>query len=142
MGLNRSKNITAARRTCDKWFGIYIRVRDADPDGNIECITCDNKLNFYDGNVDCSHWIEKSIDRTRWHPHNANAACKRCNLSDNGMAAWHGKEIAAKFGKEIPNELIELSKQDTSYGKDKVMALARKFKELAEQLAQDKGIEI
>lgn len=143
MGLTVSKNITTARRTADRWFGLYVRLRDMDADSHeIECITCGKSYPFGSRKIDCSHWIEKSIEPTRWHPHNANAACKGCNMSDNGKAAYHGKEIALKYGKEIPDDLIELSKGDTSYDKEQVMALAREFKALAEELAIEKGVEL
>lgn len=138
MGLYNSKNLKTAKRTCDRWFNKYIRIRDADTHGKINCITCGREYDW--DNCNAGHWIEASILPTRYHPHNVNAQCVHCNLSDNGFASWHGKEIALKYGKEIPDELIEISKSDKSYDKEQVMALARQFKTLAEELAEEKGI--
>lgn len=143
MGLTRSKNITAARRTADKWFNLFVRLRDMDADSHeVECITCGKAYKFGSRKIDCSHWIESSILPTRYNEWNANAACKACNLSDNGKAAYHGKAIALKYGKEIPNELIELSKQDISYDKEDVMRIARAYKAKAEYLAEIKGVKL
>lgn len=141
MGLYKSKNITNARKTADLWFGRYIRIRDCDPKTmELECITCGKVEQFGNRKMDCSHWIEASVDATRYNEYNAHACCKRCNLSDNGMAAFHGKQIQLLHGEDVYEELLTLAQKDITLSIEETMEQARKYKQMAEELAKQKGI--
>jgi len=143
MGLYKSKNITSARRTADLWFGRYIRLRDMDKDTKlISCITCGKQEPFGGRKMDCGHWIEASVDATRYNEWNAHGQCKACNLSDNGLAAFHGKQIQLLHGEDVYEELLELAQEDVTLSIEQTMEQGRKYKELAKELAKQKGIEL
>jgi hypothetical protein len=134
MGLYKSKNITQAKKTAFKWFGKYIRLRDADQEGNITCCTCGKIVPYNEGVSDCSHWIEASILTTAFNEYNAHASCKRCNLSDNGMAAFHGEYIRLQHGDDIYQELLAIATEKLTLSKEEFMRFARIFKEMHDEL--------
>ena len=139
MGLYKSKNITAARKTAQKWFGKYIRLRDSDAHGVAECVTCGSEVNVNQGQADCSHWIEASIEATCYEEFNAHASCKRCNLSDNGMAYYHGEKIRILHGDDVYYELInKANRNEVKRTKEQIMEIAREYKQRYEQLKEIK----
>jgi hypothetical protein len=142
MGLYRSKNITAAKRTADRWFSLYIRLRDADKDGNIKCVTCGAEYHFNDNKIDAGHFIEADNMATRYHECNVHSQCKACNLSANGKMYQHGEAIKILHGEEIPDGLIKESKTTLKYDKKQLMVLARLYKSWCIDLAKTKNIEI
>ena len=133
MGLFKSKNITAANTTLTEWFNRYIRQRDANEKGIGECISCGVKVDISKGEGDAGHFIPAHILSTRWNEYNVNLQCKHCNLTANGMMYWHGKGIALKYGKEIPEELLKLSKEKVKLSKEDRMEMARYYKGLCNE---------
>ena len=55
----------------DKWFSIYIRLRDANNEGICSCITC-GKM-FLWKNVDCGHYVKRQFQGTRFNEKNSHA---------------------------------------------------------------------
>lgn len=105
------------------------------------CCTCGEVLPYDEGVVDCSHWIEASVEATRYNEFNAHASCKSCNMSDNGMAAFHGKFIQLQHGNEIYEELLTLAREELifeSYDdrKEWYMEWARYYKQQYEELLE------
>jgi len=140
MGLNKSKNLTAAKKTCDQWFSKYIRIRDANTNGLCKCITCDTVKPWQD--MDCGHFQSRRFLSTRWDEYNASAQCQKCNQYGAGEQYLHGRAINAKFGEGTAEYITQLSRSLHKLNKKEVMELARYFKQETEQLAKDKGIEI
>lgn len=141
MGLHKSKSITTANCTLTKWFNTYIRLRDIDSEGVANCISCDKPITYSE--AEAGHFIRSKVLATRWMEENVNVQCHSCNHSDNGMQYFHGKAIGLKYGEDVLNEIIETANGETpKLSKDDRMALARKYKQMAEELAKIKGIKI
>lgn len=140
MGLYKSKKLSDAKRTADKWFSIYIRLRDSNSNGMCRCITCDKVKHWKE--MDCGHFQSRRYLLTRYDAWNANAQCQNCNKWNNGEQFKHGKAIDAKFGKGTANDMEKKARGMQKMTKQDVMELARDFKEQAEELAEEKGIEI
>ena len=89
----------------DKVFSDYIRLRTADKQGIVECVTCGKKDQWK--SMDCGHFMSRKHISTRWHEDNCQVQCKACNVFRYGeqykYSLWLGKEKA--------DELHQLSKQ-------------------------------
>jgi hypothetical protein len=138
MGLNKSKNITSAKRTADKWFSIYIRLRDSDSNGLSKCITCDTTKEWRE--MDCGHFMSRRFLSVRYDKRNANAQCQSCNQFGAGEQYRHGKAIDLKFGKGTADELNKLSRKITKLSKVEIMEVAQEYKQMAEEIAEIKGL--
>ena len=66
----------------DRAFSLYVRNRDANLDGFVECITCGAVKHWK--TVDCGHFMSRSRYSTRWDELNAYAQCKKCNMTNGG----------------------------------------------------------
>ena len=71
----------------DKLFGYYIKVRDADENGNITCVCCGNEFNVADKTNDGSgfivqplHFVSRSVYSLRFDERQVFAGCCFCNL--------------------------------------------------------------
>ena len=81
----------------DKEFSLYIRRRDADDHtGRANCCTCGKNEHWSD--MDCGHWISRSVMVTRFDVRNAHAQCRDCNRLQDGKPAEHHTHILREIG--------------------------------------------
>lgn len=61
----------------DRIFSLYIRLRDAMPNGYTKCISCGKIKSFKD--MDCGHFFSRRHMATRFDEDNAHSECAYCN---------------------------------------------------------------
>ena len=122
----------------DKWFSIYIRLRDADDDGNCRCCSC-SKVGFWK-EMDGGHFIPRQNKSTRFHEKNVFAQCRKCNRFDNGNPAGYAKFLLSRFGENILDELIQLSHQAKKWTQFEIDNMRDYYKQKAKELANEKGL--
>ena len=83
----------------DSIFSHYIRMRNANPDGIVECVTCGKKDHWK--NMDCGHFMSRKFMSTRWHEDNCQVQCKACNVFRYGeqykYSLWLGSQKAEEL---------------------------------------------
>lgn len=102
-------NATEAK--LDRVFSEYIRLRDADENGFVRCISC-GKVHHWK-QVDNGHYVNRKHLSTRWHEKNCNGQCRACNRFDEGNMLGYTKGLIKKYGSGILDEL-EVMKYQTS----------------------------
>jgi len=89
----------------DTVFSHYIRMRHANVNGYVECVTCGKHDHWK--SMDCGHFMSRKFMSTRWHEDNCQVQCKSCNVFRYGeqykYSIWLGQEKA--------EELHQLSRQ-------------------------------
>lgn len=140
MGLNRSKNITSAKKTCDQWFSKYIRIRDANHNGLCKCITCDTIKHWKE--MDAGHFQSRRYMATRYEEKNCHAQCQRCNQYGAGEQYLHGQAINLLYGKGAAENIVMKSNFIQKMTKNELMELARYYQQETLQLAKEKSIEL
>ena len=76
----------------ERLFSLYIRLRDAMPNGYVRCISC-GKIKTFD-DVDCGHFYSRTHMSTRFDEDNCNAECKFCNrFSADHLIAYQANLI-------------------------------------------------
>lgn len=140
MGLNRSKNITSAKKTCDQWFSKYIRIRDANHNGLCKCITCDTVKHWKE--MDAGHFQSRRYMATRYEEKNCHAQCQRCNQYGAGEQYLHGQAINSLYGKGTAENIVMKSNFIQKMTKNELMELARYYQQETLQLAKEKSIEL
>ena len=127
----------------DKWFSLYVRLRDAlefqkEVGGDIDisigrCCTCGVIKQWR--YMDCGHFISKGVgghSGVRWDERNAHLQCKICNAFMQGNAQNYHEFMLARYGETTINELRWLDKNQ-SY-KYKIEAVGLLYKELYREL--------
>jgi hypothetical protein len=66
----------------DRIFSQYIRLRDADQNGYIRCISCGKIVLWKE--ADNGHFINRKHMSLRFSETNCNAQCRSCNRFDEG----------------------------------------------------------
>ncbi len=89
----------------DAIFSEYIRLRTANANGFVECVTC-GKQDYW-RSMDCGHFISRKFMSTRWHEDNCQVQCKSCNVFRYGEQYKYSLWLGAKKS----DHLYKLSKQ-------------------------------
>ena len=79
-----------------KWFSLFIRLRNADSDGMVECITC-GKVYHYKS-MDAGHFVSRNNKSTKYNEKNVNVQCPYDNRFQSGNQYQHGIMIDKIYG--------------------------------------------
>lgn len=128
------------RTTADKWFSLYIRLRDIVDGTLIICVTCG--LWVYWKKADCGHYMTRDKPMTRYNEQNAHAQCRGCNYYRKGQQSIHGKAIDYKYGEGTSDKLIALSRirGQKIHTPLALKDIAKEFRLKAKAMAKEKGI--
>ena len=97
----------------DTIFSEYIRLRNANPNGFVECVTC-GKVDHWK-HMDCGHFMSRKHLSTRWHEDNCQVQCKACNVFRYGeqykYSLWLGSQKADMLH-QLSRETLKLYDHD------------------------------
>lgn len=85
----------------DRVFSVYIRMRDADENGYIRCISCGKAVHWKD--ADAGHYVNRRHMSLRWDEKNVNAQCRSCNRFDEGNMLGYTEGLQRKYGSQVLN---------------------------------------
>jgi len=130
--MRSSKTKKLAKAKADRYFSKYIRMRDSNPNGLSQCITCGTFKSWKE--MDCGHFISRRFGATRYDEKNAHAQCKKCNRFENGNQFEHGVKIDEKYGKGTAEKLLQKSKMLSKRKKSDYEFIAKEYKQKIEAL--------
>jgi hypothetical protein len=120
----------------DKWFSIYIRLRDSD--GEIgQCVTCGKfgSVKY----MDCGHYIKRQY-AARFNEINCQLQCKKCNWSTQGNDVKFRAFLAEKYGNDAVLLLESTKHKSAKMGKFELQAIVDEYKPRVEALVKEKGV--
>lgn len=124
----------------DKWFSVFIRVRDAQVGEFGRCCTCGDYINIR--HHDCGHYVGRQHHNTRFDEHNAHLQCKKCNQWEEGRKESYAEFIICKYGEDELMRLRIAGAMTKKTGKYELEIIANLYREKAQKLAKEKGITI
>lgn len=124
------------KRKLDILFSQYIRLRDTDESGHGECITCNKRIFWKDG--DAGHFVTRNNLSTRFDERNVHLQCRRCNRFHGGMQYIHGQRIEWKYGCGTSEELFRQSRQTRKISVPEYEEMIAKYKERIVELTGQK----
>ena len=123
----------------DKWFSVFIRLRDTGEDGFCVCYTCGKKLLPKEMTV--GHYVKRQFSGARFSELNK-SQCIYCNYYLQGNDAVYRRKLVEDYGEEKVL-LMEAVKHDTRQLKTYQLAEIAKIYELkAKELAKLKGVSL
>ena len=130
----RPKRLTfsALEKKLDKEFSYYIRRKDADEGGSVQCVTCGGL--FYWKEVDCGHFIKRQHRATRWHEFNCAPQCRRDNHFMGGRQDDYSRYIIKTYGQETFEKLMQLKYQTKKHSRTEIEEMIEKYQELNREL--------
>lgn len=130
--MRQSKTKKLAKQKCDKYFSLFIRHRDTQPNGIGKCITCGKFCSFK--GLDCGHFLTRDNETVRYDEKNCNGQCHHCNRFKSGKQFEHGQAINEKWGEGTADALLIKSKMNAFRKKHDYEYIAEEYRLKIKQL--------
>jgi len=92
-----------------KAFSAYIRQKYADFSGFVACVTCGIKKNWKE--MQAGHFIDGRMNAILFEEDCVHPQCYSCNCMKHGNKVLYYKFMIKKYGQDLIDKLIHLSKQ-------------------------------
>ena len=134
------KTISKLKKELDKWFSLYIRLRDADSLGFVQCFTC-QRFKHYKSGMQNGHFQSRSFLSTRFDEENCQPQCVGCNMFKSGEQYKFSVNLDNKYGDGKAKELEFKARQIQKFSRVDYEEKISYYKLLVEKLKTEKGIE-
>ena len=122
----KKPKITALKKQLDKIFGQYIKLRDADQNGMLRCITCSKLVHWKEAH--CGHFVRRRHLAVRWDERNCHGQCCYCNTFLDGNEAEYFIALEDKLGREVVDELMQAKHQTVKLNRSFYDEMIEKYK--------------
>jgi len=133
------KTVTKLKKELDKWFSLFIRLRDADDNGNVECFTSGRTYHYK--SMHAGHFMSRKHLSTRWCESNVQPQSPADNLFGQGEQYKFGLNLDAKYGEGTAEELQFKARQTIKLCRIDYEEKISYYKSLVNKLKKEKGIE-
>lgn len=122
----------------DKVFSLYIRLRDAMPNGYFRCISC-GEIKPFD-QADCGHYFSRTHLATRFDERNCHAECRYCNRFKADHLDGYRENLIRKIGQR-EFDLLRLRHQSSAQMSEfEYRELIKYYKVRCEMIKKEKGL--
>jgi hypothetical protein len=135
-----ARTISQLKKHLDNIFSLYIRLRDATPEGLTQCFTC-GRINHYKSGMQNGHFQSRRHHSTRWSETNCQVQCVKCNLYEQGEQFRFGLALDSKYGEGTAEELEFLARTIMKVSRIEYEEKISYYKDLVDKLKKEKGIE-
>tara|TARA_R110002012_G_scaffold309285_2_gene516205 strand:+ start:565 stop:969 length:405 start_codon:yes stop_codon:yes gene_type:complete len=133
------KSISKLKKELDKWFSLYIRLRDANDYGMVQCFTSGRVYHYK--RMHAGHFMSRRYLATRFNEWNVQPQSPADNLFGQGEQWKFGIALNAKYGEGTSRELEELSRTTIKLSRIDYEEQIRYYKAIVQNLKKEKGIE-
>ena len=124
----------------DRVFSLYIRLRDAMPNGYTRCISC-GKIKTFD-DVDCGHFYSRTHMATRYDEDNCNAECKFCNRFSADHLIAYQTNLIRKIGMSRFDKLGLRAKSTCHWLDSELEERIKYYSQKVNELSREKSIRV
>lgn len=112
-------------------FSTYIRSKDADFQGFVNCYTCGKRIDWkYE--AEAGHYIKRSYKALKFDERNVKPQCTRCNHFLDGNQDEFADHLELDYGHGILQKLKALKYQEKRFTRQELMELIEHYKQLNE----------
>ena len=134
------KTISKLKKELDKWFSLFIRLREATAEGSVQCFTC-SRISHYKSGMQNGHFQSRRHHSTRWNELNCQVQCVKCNMYEQGEQFRFGIGLDGKYGEGTSEELEFLARTIMKVSRIDYEEKISYYKDVVEKLKKEKGIE-
>lgn len=135
---NKQKTMKGLIKELDRWFSLFIRLRNADNNGFVKCFTS-GKL-FHYTRCHAGHFISRRHMATRWDEYNVQVQSIHENIFNQGNAPVFAQRLKEIYGQQIVDILLMKKNNKFKSGKFELEFLIKEYKEKVEKLKLEKGL--
>lgn len=103
------KKLTNLKDKLDKVFSLYIRLRDSDENGTVECFTSGKLMHYKQAHA--GHYISRRHLSTRWDEVNVQVQSVKENIFNQGNAPVFAIKLDEKYGEGTSKNLVKKSNE-------------------------------
>ena len=133
------KTISKLKKELDRWFSLYIRLRDANEYGMVQCFTSGRVYHYK--SMHAGHFMSRKRLATRWCELNVQPQSPADNLFGQGEQYKFGLNLDAKYGDGAAEELQIKSMQTLKMTRVDYEEKITYYKLLVNKLKKEKEIE-
>tara|TARA_R100001530_G_scaffold98729_2_gene68593 strand:- start:245 stop:649 length:405 start_codon:yes stop_codon:yes gene_type:complete len=133
------KSVSKLKKELDKWFSLYIRLREANEEGISQCFTC-GKVDHYK-KLQCGHFQSRRYLSTRFNETNCQVQCVGCNMFKAGEQFKFHIYLDAKYGEDTSINLQHKAMQSVKITRVEYQEYITYYKNAVNNLKKQKGIE-
>tara|TARA_R110001583_G_scaffold173197_1_gene327078 strand:+ start:346 stop:750 length:405 start_codon:yes stop_codon:yes gene_type:complete len=133
------KTISKLKKELDRWFSLYIRLRDANEYGMVQCFTSGRVYHYK--SIHAGHFMSRKRLATRWCELNVQPQSPADNLFGQGEQYKFSLNLDAKYGDGAAEELQIKSMQTLKMTRVDYEEKITYYKLLVNKLKKEKGIE-
>ena len=134
------KSISKLKKELDKWFSLFIRLRDATDEGLCQCTTC-GKVSHYKQGMQNGHFQSRRFMATRYNEQNCSSQCVACNMFRGGEQFRFGLAIDVKYGVGTAEYLESFARTIVKFTRVDYEEKIGYYKSAVEKIKKVKGIE-
>lgn len=123
--MTRSKVV----KKLDAVFSEYIRLRNADKNGNVTCFTCGKVEYWKRKGMQAGHFQSRKHYATRWDEINVQVQCSGCNVFKYGEQYKFALNLDKKFGDGTAEELFIKAKEIVKFSTKELETLITYYKD-------------
>ena len=116
----------------DTIFSQYIRLREADNIGFVECFTCGKKDHWK--KLQNGHFQSRRHYATRWDERNCQVQCVGCNMFKGGEQFLFAKALDDKYYAGISDELYVTAQTIVKFSNLDIELLITKYQDIVKDL--------
>ena len=133
------KTVSKLKKELDKYFSLYIRLRDATDEGLVQCFTSGRVYHYK--KIHAGHFMSRRHLATRWCETNVQPQSAADNLFGQGEQFKFGINLDGKYGEGTAEELQYKSRTTLKISRIEYEEKISYYKSLVEKLKKEKGIE-
>ena len=133
------KTISKLKKELDKWFSLYIRLREATDEGMVQCFTSGRVYHYKQ--MHAGHFMSRRHLSTRWCEINVQPQSPADNLFGQGEQYKFGLNLDSKYGEGTAEELQYKARQTVKLSRVDYEEEISYYKNAVNNLKKQKGIE-
>ena len=130
--------VSKLKKELDKWFSLYIRLKDCNEYGMVQCYTSGRVYHYKQ--IHAGHFISRRHLSTRWLEQNVKPQSAADNLFGQGEQYKFGLHLDSEYGLGTAEELQIISKQPFKMMPHEYKEKISYYKLIVEKLLKDKDL--
>ena len=135
------KTVSKLKKELDKWFSLYIRLREANEYGMCQCITCGKVGHYKKDGMQNGHFQSRKHLSTRFDEENCQVQCVKCNVYAWGEQYKFSLALDGKYGEGKAEELQYLARTTLKISRVEYEEKISYYKDLVNKIKKEKNIE-
>lgn len=122
----------------EKVFSRYIRLKYADDDGNVMCISCGDVKPVLE--MQNGHFVSSAHLSGRFNEDNCYPQCYRCNISLGGNYKEYTLALIEELGKDKVDEIMSLKHKTKKISLPEYEQMIEHYEAEVDKLKREKGV--